>query len=164
MISPDAASSGLPAALVLTIHGLLLLIALALVWIDEREHRLPNVIVLPTLGALLVLLGLEAALTGASERPLRAILGCVLLGGFYAILRTVQREGMGGGDVKLAAVIGLVLGWHGWINLLVGACAAFVLAGMFVMVLLLLRRAHMQTRIAFGPWMLMGAIVGVSMA
>lgn len=151
-----------PTPVILTIHALLLVIALALIWIDEREHRLPNAIVLPTLGGLLLLLATETALAGDSARPWRAFAGLLLLGGFYAALRAIRRQGMGGGDVKLAAVIGLVLGWHGWTSLLIGACAAFVLAGLFVVTLLVFRRVHLHARIAFGPWMLMGAAVGVA--
>ena len=148
--------------LVVVVHLALLGIGGWLLVIDVRTHRLPNRIVLPTLVALLVLVVAEALLTGQSRPLIGAVLGMLILGGFYAALRMVSREGMGGGDVKLAAVIGLVLGWHGWQALAVGAASAFVLGALFALVLMALRRADRSTRIAFGPWMIVGAILGVA--
>jgi leader peptidase (prepilin peptidase)/N-methyltransferase len=68
---------------------------------------------------------------------------------------------MGMGDVKLAAVLGLYLGFLGWGNLLVGAFAAFLLGGLFGVILMLTRRAGRKTGIPFGPWMILGAWLGV---
>ncbi|EQM80514.1 prepilin peptidase [Microbacterium maritypicum] len=148
-------------ALVVLVHGLLLGVGTWLIVIDVRTHRLPNRIVLPTLASLIGLGAIDALCTGESGPFLRALLGMLLLGGFYAVLRVISCAGMGGGDVKLAAVIGLVLGWHGWQALAVGAAAAFVLGALYALVLILLRRADGSTRIAFGPWMIAGALLGV---
>jgi len=68
---------------------------------------------------------------------------------------------MGPGDVKLAGVIGLVLGWFGWDCLVVGGLAAFVLAGVYGVIGIGLGRAGRRTALAFGPWMLAGAWVGL---
>ncbi|MFE6733194.1 prepilin peptidase [Microbacterium sp. NPDC057741] len=130
--------------------------------IDARTHRLPNRIVLPTLGALLLLVGMEALITGDTARLVGSLLGMLLLAGFYAAMRMVSRQGIGGGDVKLAAVIGLVLGWHGWQALAIGAASAFVLGALYALVLMALRRADRSTRIAFGPWMIVGAVLGIA--
>ncbi len=70
-------------------------------------------------------------------------------------------EGDGFGDVKLAGLLGLYLGWVGWGALAVGSFAAFVLGGVFSVGLLMLRRAGRKTGIPFGPWMLLGAAVGI---
>ncbi|MFC4137435.1 MULTISPECIES: A24 family peptidase [unclassified Microbacterium] len=154
----------------MTLHDLIAVlvhVALAgvgawLLVIDARTHRLPNRIVLPTLGALLVLVGVEALLTGDVARIVRSLLGMLLLAGFYAVMRLTSRQGVGGGDVKLAAVIGLVLGWHGWQALAIGAASAFVLGALYALVLMALRRADRSTRIAFGPWMIVGAALGIA--
>lgn len=148
-------------ALLSLVHIALVGIGGWLIVIDARTHRLPNRIVLPTLAALLVLTAIDALATGQSRHFIRAVLGMLILGGFYAVLRGISRAGMGGGDVKLAAVIGLVLGWHGWQSLAIGAAAAFVLGALYALVLILLRRADGATRIAFGPWMIAGALLGV---
>lgn len=137
-------------------------ITIALTLIDLDTHRLPNAIVLPSylvIGALLTL----ACLLGAEWAALlRAALGGVVLYAFYALLRLVRPGGMGGGDVKLAGVVGLCLGWLGWGALVVGAFAAFLLGGIFGIALLLTRRASRRTAIPFGPWMLAGAWVGIA--
>lgn len=148
---------------VVTVHLALFVIACRLVVIDIRTHRLPNRIVLPTLAALVVLGGADAIVTGESTAMVRAAGGMLILGGFYAALRLLSREGMGGGDVKLAALIGLVLGWHSWQALAVGAASAFVLGALYAISLMALRRADGSTRIAFGPWMILGALLGIVM-
>lgn len=153
-----------PRALALiVVHLALFAVGCALLVIDVRSHRLPDRIVLPTLATLLALVILDALL-GETARSTTAGAGMLILGGFYALLRLISHEGMGGGDVKLAAVIGLVLGWHGWQALAVGAAAAFVLGSVHATVLMSLRRADRSTRIAFGPWMIIGAMLGILVA
>ena len=147
--------------LVVLVHAVLLGIGGWLLVIDVRTHRLPNRIVLPTLAALVPLAILDAVLTGDGGRLLGAVLGLLVLGGFYALLRAMSRAGMGGGDVKLAALLGFVLGWHGWRALAVGAASAFVLGALYALALMAMRRADRSTRIAFGPWMILGAVLGV---
>ena len=142
-------------------HLVLLGIGVWLLIIDARTHRLPNRIVLPTLGGVLVLVVIDALAAAEVWSLVRAIGGMLILGGFYAVMRAASRGGIGGGDVKLAAVIGLVLGWHGWQALAVGAASAFVLAALYALVLMAMRKANRSTRIAFGPWMIVGAVLGV---
>lgn len=148
-------------ALIGFVHLMLLGIGGWLLVIDARTHRLPDRIVLPTLAGLLLLALVDALATGDRAPSIRALLGMIVLGGFYALLRLLSRSGMGGGDVKLAAVIGLVLAWHGWTALAVGAASAFVLGALYSLGLMALRRADRTTRIAFGPWMIVGAVLGV---
>jgi len=156
-------SSGMDPRLVLvaTLHLGLFAIGCLLVAIDARTHRLPDRIVLPTLGAVALLVVIDALLTGDRDRLLGAGVGMLALGGFYAVLRALSRDGMGGGDVKLAALIGLVLGWHGWQALALGAAAAFVLGALHAVGLMVSGRADASTRIAFGPWMIIGAVLGI---
>lgn len=154
-------ASGIHDVIVVIVHLALIAVGIRLLIVDARTHRLPNRIVLPTLGVLVVLVGLEALLTGDLWRATRALVGMLLLAGFYAAMRAMSRRGVGGGDVKLAGVIGLVLAWHGWQALAVGAASAFVLGAMYALVLMAMRRADRSTRIAFGPWMIIGAAIGV---
>lgn len=146
---------------VVLVHIGLVGIGIWLLVIDVRTHRLPNRIVLPTLAALLALVGIDVLVTGRSGPLIGAVIGMLVLGGIYAVLRATSRGGIGGGDVKLAVVIGLVLGWHGWQALAVGAASAFVLGALYALALMALRRANRSTRIAFGPWMIVGAVLGV---
>lgn len=134
-------------------------IALALIDIDVR--RLPNTIVLPALVVAVVLIGLTAILTGDYGSLLRAGIGMAAMFLFYLLLAVIYPGGMGFGDVKLAAVLGLYLGWLGWGELIVGAFAAFLLGGLFAIGLMILRKAGRKSGIPFGPWMLGGAWISI---
>jgi len=136
-------------------------ISLALALIDIDVHRLPNVIVLPGYIVGAVLLGAASVLTGDWSALLRAVIGCVALGLLYLALAVARPGGMGFGDVKLAGVLGLFLGWLGWGPLAVGAFLAFFLGGLFGLAIMIVRRGGRKTAIPFGPWMLAGAWLGI---
>ncbi|MES1170037.1 MAG: prepilin peptidase, partial [Leifsonia sp.] len=76
------------------------------------------------------------------------------------VLAVVRPGGMGLGDVKLAGVIGILLGWIGWEALAVGAIAAFLLGGVVGVGMLVAGRSR-KASLAFGPWMLAGAWIGI---
>jgi leader peptidase (prepilin peptidase)/N-methyltransferase len=147
-------------------------VSIVLNLIDLDTKRLPNVIVLPSIVVGVVLLAVAAALgasTGSATGVgggwmafLRAAAGAAILYAFYAIVRFISPRGMGGGDVKLAVLVGLFLGWVGWAALAVGAFAAFVFGGLYGVTLILLHRAKRRTAIPFGPWMIAGAWAGIA--
>lgn len=132
---------------------------LALIDLDTR--RLPNVIVLTGYGLALGLLGLASAVSGDTGALVRGLAGMVCLYAGYWLIRFVRPDGMGGGDVKLAGLAGLYLGWLGWGALAVGSLAAFVLGGAFAVALVARGRATRRSAFAFGPWLLAGAWVGI---
>lgn len=136
-------------------------ISIALTLIDLDTRRLPNAIVLPSYIVLAVLFT-AACLFGA---PWEALLRAAIAGGalfaFYWLLRAVKPGGMGGGDVKLAGVLGMALGWIGWGALIVGAFAAFLIGGVVGIALMLTRRATRKTAVPFGPFMVVGAWIGI---
>lgn len=136
-------------------------ISIVLAVIDVDVRRLPNSIVLPSYVVGAVLLTVASLLLGDAGALVRAGIGMALLYVFYFALRFARPGGMGGGDVKLAGVLGLYLGWVGWGALAVGALAAFVIGGLWGVALILTRRAGRKTAIPFGPWMILGAWVGV---
>lgn len=142
----------------------LVAITVALTAIDLDVHRLPDAIVLPSYPVALALLALASADPGGTADRgalLRAGIGAVALFGFYFVLLVAYPAGMGFGDVKLAGVLGLYLGWVGWGALVVGAFAAFLVGGVVGLALIARRRAGRRTQIAFGPWMLAGAWIGL---
>lgn len=136
-------------------------IAVALTLIDLDTRRLPDAIVLPSIGVTVVLLGVAAGVDGEWGALLRAVLAGAALFAFYFVLLVAKPGGMGFGDVKLAAVLGTYLGWVGWDALLVGGFSAFLLGGLYSVVLLLTGRAGRKSGIPFGPWMILGAAVGL---
>jgi leader peptidase (prepilin peptidase)/N-methyltransferase len=148
-------------ALELAAYLWLAAVSVALAIIDAETHRLPDRIVLPTLAVVAVLLTTVAAVDAEWGRLLQAVCGGGALFAFYLLLALVRPGAMGMGDVKLAAALGLALGWMGWGALVVGAFAGFVLGGVFGLVLLASRRAGRRSGIPFGPWMLAGAWVGI---
>lgn len=135
-------------------------ISLALALIDLDTQRLPNVIVLPAYAVGALLFG-SAALLSADGMPLlTAGLGSLVMGGAYLALALVRPGAMGMGDVKLAGALGLFLGWLGTTQLIVGMLAGFILGGIAGIILLLAGRSR-STAIAFGPWLIAGAWIGV---
>ncbi|GAA1522419.1 leader peptidase (prepilin peptidase)/N-methyltransferase [Agromyces terreus] len=160
--TPASTTAGLAHSLLdLAIMLVLAGVSIALALIDLDTKRLPNVIVA---WAAILLGGLVVAASLVAGDPAaigRALLGGVGLFTLYLVLAIVSRGGLGLGDVKLAGVLGLVLAYFGWAELAVGAFAAFLLGGLAGLVLLVTRRAGQRTAIPFGPWMLLGAWVGI---
>lgn len=139
--------------------------AVALALIDLDVRRLPDALVLPAypvLGVLLLLASWSPG--GASDwgALLRAAAGGVVLLLGYTAIVLVRPGGMGLGDVKLSGVLGMALAWWGWGAFVVGAFAGFVLGGAYAAVLMVAGRARRGTGIPFGPWMLLGALLGVT--
>ena len=135
-------------------------VAIALALIDLDVRRLPDRIVLPSYGIAGILLA-PAVLTGSGWSPvLRALAAAAALYGFYWLLWRIP-QAMGMGDVKLAPLLGLYLGWLGWDSVAVGAFAGFLLGGVVGAVLLATRRAGRRSHVPFGPAMLAGAFVAV---
>lgn len=136
-------------------------VSVILTMIDLDYRRLPNSIVWPSYlvatGAFLT----ACALGSPWDGLWRAFISMAVLGGLYGLLRWIRPDGMGGGDVKLAGLLGLYLGWFGWGSLAVGALAGFIFGGLFGVVLLIVGTTGRKSTIAFGPWMIAGAWVGI---
>lgn len=148
-----------PAYVVLAVVGA------ALGVIDGRTHRLPNALVFPLTWATGVLLVVAALGTGSWADLGRATLGALAFFALYQVLYLVSpRGGIGYGDVKLSLTLGAVLTWHSWGTLLIGVFAAHLLAGVVAIVLVLGRRAGWKTGIAFGPYLLLGTVLGLTWA
>jgi leader peptidase (prepilin peptidase)/N-methyltransferase len=135
-------------------------IAIALAAIDLDVMRLPDKIVRPSYAIAVVLLAPAAIADHSWAGAVRGLVAAALLFAFYWILAILPR-GMGGGDVKLAPLLGFYLGWLGWSSVAVGAFAGFLLGGAFGTVLMVLKVAGRRTRIPFGPHMLAGAFLAV---
>lgn len=139
-------------------------ISVALALIDIDTQRLPDVIVLPSYVVGIVLLALASWNPGGSadwSALLRAVIGGAAMFAVYLVIVLIYPRGMGRGDVKLAGVLGMHLAWVGWGGLVVGWFAAFLLGGVFGIALMARGSAGRATKIPFGPWMLLGAAVGL---
>lgn len=129
--------------------------------VDRAVHRLPDVLTLPLAAGTAAALGVAALAGGAGGSWTRALLGGLVLGGVYLLLFFINPRGMGFGDVKLALVVGQVLGWYGWPVLFAGTFAAFLGGAVHGLTLIALRRADRTSPIPFGPFMAAGALAGV---
>ncbi|WP_104091227.1 A24 family peptidase [Arthrobacter sp. GMC3] len=133
-------------------------LAVTLSMIDIRTHTLPNRYVLPAYAVAGSLLASSVLLAGNPAHLLRLVGGAVALGALYWILWAVYPAGMGFGDVKLAGVLGIYLGFLSWNHVLIGGAAGFVAGGLWGLALILSRRGTAKSRIPFGPSMLAGAL------
>ncbi|MCU7725267.1 prepilin peptidase [Actinoplanes sp. KI2] len=135
-------------------------VAVALAAIDLDVMRLPDKIVLPSYAIAPILL-LPAVIAEHNwHAAVRGLAAAGLLYAGYWIL-AVLPKGMGGGDVKLAPLLGLYLGWLGWSSVVVGAFAGFLLGGVVGVALMTARAATRKSRIPFGPFMLAGVFLAV---
>jgi leader peptidase (prepilin peptidase)/N-methyltransferase len=138
-------------------------VGVALGAIDLEHHRLPNALTLPSyvIGAALLAVAVPLSDGATWDTYLRALVGCAALFAFYFVLALIYPAGMGFGDVKLAGVLGLYLGWLGWGPLVVGAFFGFLLGAVVGVALMATRRMTRKSRIPFGPFMLVGALLAI---
>lgn len=136
-------------------------LGVALSAIDVAVNRLPDRLTLPAIPLLIALFGAAALIGHQGGALVRAVLGGLALSGCFLLLAFVRPGQLGGGDIKLAVLAGLALGWLGWRTLLTGAALGFVLAAVAGLVLLVMRRATLRTQLCFGPFLLAGTLIGV---
>ncbi|MCX4469251.1 Type IV leader peptidase family protein [Micromonospora sp. MW-13] len=145
----------LPAFLAVATVGLLLAV------VDLACLRLPDPLVgAAAFGAVAGLVA-AAAVEGRPGRLLGPLAGAALAFTGYALLALLPGSRLGFGDVKLAAVLGLPLGWLGWPTLLAGLVLPHVLHGLAVLGLLAARRVRRDTLLPLGPALLAGAWLAV---
>jgi leader peptidase (prepilin peptidase)/N-methyltransferase len=144
----------------LTMWVFLAPVGVALAYIDYRTWLLPTRIIWPSLAVVLAL-GLVGAVVDASYHDvLRGLIGSALAFLMFGFLWALPGGGMGYGDVRLSTVLGFVLGYLGWSELMFGLWTGFLLGSVGWIPLRLLR--FTKTRhFPFGPFMLLGALVGV---
>jgi Type II secretory pathway, prepilin signal peptidase PulO and related peptidases len=135
--------------------------AAVLAVVDISEQRLPNTVILCTLGATAVLLVIASALTAQWMPLLWAVVGAAGMFGLYLALALVAPRSIGMGDVKLAAPIGMLLGWFGLSAWLVGLVGGVVVGGLVAVVALASRRVGLRSMVPFGPSMLVGAVIAL---
>lgn len=133
----------------------------ALAFIDLEHHRLPDAIVLPLYPATVIGLALAGLLSGEWPLASAGIGVAVWLGVIGGLWLVSGGRGMGFGDVKLAPVLGATLGWVAVSAAVVGLFAAFGLGALVGIVLLAARRAGRRSALPFGPFLLVGSLVGL---
>ncbi|WP_258806239.1 prepilin peptidase [Pseudarthrobacter sp. NS4] len=146
----------LPAFIFLAVLGV------QLARIDVALHLLPNPLVLILFAGGFSLFLVPGLLNKQADDLLRAVLGAVILFAGYLILGLISPGGIGMGDVKLAAPVGLYLGYLGWSQLLYGGLLGFILNGAVTVLVLSRKGRNKASEVAHGPSML-AALAGASL-
>jgi len=133
--------------------------------VDLTEYRLPDVVVLPTLGVGLLLVVISSVSDGDGGRARYAFLGALISFGVLLIVHLISPQGMGFGDVKFAAVLGLMVGWQAGsvVDVVILVLWLFLIGFAFGTVgglALLVVRGRNQP-FPFGPFLAVGTLVTV---
>jgi leader peptidase (prepilin peptidase)/N-methyltransferase len=145
---------------VLLVFAYLVPVCVALSVIDWRTRYLPTYLIAPSyfvVGALCVVASL---LTGDWAALETAAIGWIASFVFFFLLNLVYPAGMAYGDVRLAGVLGMALGWLGAGPLILGMYTGFVIGGVGGWVLSALKVFH-RRHYPFGPFMALGAWLGI---
>ncbi|TQN43286.1 leader peptidase (prepilin peptidase)/N-methyltransferase [Blastococcus colisei] len=127
--------------------------------VDLASHRLPDRVTYPAAAVCAVALLVDAAVLGTWDAFLRGLLAAVVSFAVGAGAAVLSPDGFGFGDVKLLGLLGLVLGWFGWGVLMTGVFLGLLTGAVVSLLLLATRRAGWRTAIPFGPPLLTGAVL-----
>lgn len=145
----------------LAVYAYVVTLGVPLAVIDWLEHRLPRIVVLPQLAGGAVGFGLLCVMRSDPAPGFRALWAALAAAGFFLVLAVLVEGGVGSGDVGLAAVIGLVTGWSGWLAL----ASALALASLAALALLLVPHSGARRKaVAFGPCLLAGMTTVLAVA
>ncbi|MGK5737755.1 prepilin peptidase [Micromonospora sp. URMC 103] len=148
----------LPVLLLIATVGLVLAV------VDVACLRLPDPLVAATAGVGTLGLGAVALTTGTPARLPAVVAGAAVSLAVHLVLALLPGSRLGFGDVKLAAALGLPLGWSGWSAVGWGLVLPHVLGGVAALVLLVTGRVRRDTALPFGPVILAGAWLALLLA
>lgn len=120
-------------------------------FIDFKHQIIPD-----KLAVLGIIAGLPLAWLVSADRLKSGLLGFLAAGAIILAIALASRGGMGGGDVKLSAVMGLFLGWPA---VLVALFLAFLAGGAVGLFLLATGRKSRKDAVPFGPYLALGGVV-----
>jgi leader peptidase (prepilin peptidase)/N-methyltransferase len=145
------------------ILALFFAVMLAVAVIDLERRIVPNRIVYPSLVAFAVLVAIGALIRGHLSLA-GAGLGFLAYGGGVGLISFFIPQGMGMGDAKLAALIGLVLGALGLRYVAIAAALAIFAGGIAGIALMIFAGASRKTKIPFGPYLAAGGVMAAFLA
>ena len=139
-------------------YGLMIAMCIEQSIIDYTTHRLPRGVTFRAAivgGPLLTLAAINHDDTNRIGVMFASFVVTLVL---FATLAAFSRGGIGGGDVRLAPVLAMFLGWLGASHVYIGLGSGFILGGVVAVAMLVTRRASASTRFAFGPFLCIGAV------
>jgi leader peptidase (prepilin peptidase)/N-methyltransferase len=122
-------------------------------FIDLKHHVIPDVIVYPGM-----VVGAAWVLGRHWNNILYYFIGWLLGGGILYLAAVASKGGMGGGDVKLGAMLGLFAGWE---KILVALFLSFLFGSIVGLVLIALRKKGRKDPIPFGPFLSIGGFISI---
>jgi leader peptidase (prepilin peptidase)/N-methyltransferase len=134
---------------------------LAISVIDFQLQIIPNRIVYPAIFLSIPLLALAALAENDFSRLGRALAGAALAWFGLLLIHLVSPSGMGFGDVRLAFLLGLFLGWLSYSHVLSGLFLGFLLVAVIGVILVVLRLRSRTDHVPFGPFLAAGAALAV---
>ncbi|MDX1468661.1 MAG: A24 family peptidase [Acidimicrobiia bacterium] len=142
-----------------------LLVSMALLLTDVDEMRLVDRLNLPGTLVVVLILGAVSLAQGQSRELVRALLGgLAYFGGALAVYVLVRGRGFGGGDVKIAAQLGLFTAYLSWGTLGWAVFATAMLGGVMALAAVMFASAGRRTELPYGPAMIVGAWVAIMLA
>lgn len=145
----------------LVIDSVVVATAVSASGVDILERRLPVVLIWPAYAAALATAGVGTAIQHDVGRLVHGLLGMTSLVAFYGLIAVASRGGLGLGDIRLAGLLGLSLGWQDWRALIAATALAFCAGGLVGVIALVTRRPR-DAGIPFGPLMTGAALLVLS--
>jgi leader peptidase (prepilin peptidase)/N-methyltransferase len=139
-------------------YGLMIAMALEQTLVDFYTHRLARGVTMRAAlagGPLLTLAAINIDETVRIATMFGAFIATLV---FFLVLSFMSKGGIGSGDVRLAPVLAMFLGWMGWSYVYIGLAGGFILGGIWALALLVTGKAKLSHRIAFGPFLCVGAV------
>ncbi|MBI3815576.1 MAG: prepilin peptidase [Nitrospinae bacterium] len=135
------------------VYAILCTSLIIIAFIDLEHKIIPDVITIPG-----ILIGLTVSFTMPHITALNSIKGLLIGGGLFYVAAVLSRGGMGGGDIKLIAMIGSFLGWK--TTLLTIFLGSFI-GSIVGITLMVLKKKGRKDMIPFGPFLSLGAIISI---
>jgi leader peptidase (prepilin peptidase)/N-methyltransferase len=135
------------------VYALLFSALVVVTFIDLSHQIVPDRITLPGM-----VVGAVAAATVLPAGLINALIGIFLGGGLFYLIAILSRGGMGGGDIKLIAMIGAFLGWRDVLLTIFIAALAGSIVGLYLMIV---QGKGRKYAVPFGPFLALGAIVSL---
>jgi leader peptidase (prepilin peptidase)/N-methyltransferase len=134
---------------------------LALSYIDVEQLVLPKKIVYPTLALEVALLVMAAAATGEWDKLFVAIICAAAWFALFFLMNFASPKILGFGDVRLAPLLGLGLGWFGWRYVVLGFFAANLIGAVVGVALIEMKKMSRSQPIPYGVFLALGAALAV---
>ena len=145
--------------IVLSLMTLSILVLISL--IDIKERRIPNRITYPSIVTALIFMAGVGRFGESGPAYSRGLIGLFFTFSLFLSLHIINPQGIGLGDVKLAALLGLTLAWDSIDALIYGIFAIFIISGIYSLILIIRNPKMISGSIPFAPFMTLGYIVGI---